>query len=146
MAGQRRAYNANQILRSPAWRRSDLDGALRIHSGDLAEVGALDGDWVSVETRTARITVRAEADDRLRRGLVALPHGYGMAIPDIEGVRVTNGPRVNLLTASEDCDPIAATPYHKTVPAAVARATNEEVDRSEADAERIRAVIDARGG
>jgi anaerobic selenocysteine-containing dehydrogenase len=146
MAGQRRSYNANQILRSPAWRKSDTDGALRIHPGDLAEIGALDGEWVSVETRTARITVRAEADERLRRGLVAMPHGYGMAIDDIEGVRVTNGPRVNLLTASEDCDPIAATPYHKAVAAAVERATNEEVDRSEADAERVRAVIAAAGG
>src|SRR5207245_1687249 len=30
VAGQRRSYNANQIFRTPAWRKDDPDGALRI--------------------------------------------------------------------------------------------------------------------
>src|SRR5262249_34334349 len=55
-----------------------------------------------------------EADDSLRRGVGALPHGYGQAYPGAEG-RVVVGPRINIITASEDCDPIAATPYHKNV-------------------------------
>ena len=114
VAGQRRSYNANQIFRTPAWRKNDLDGALRIHSDDIAALGAVDGGWLAVETRTGRIVVRVEADDSLRRGVVALPHGYGQAYPGGEG-RIVIGPRLNVLTASEDCDPIAATPHHKNV-------------------------------
>jgi len=114
IAGQRRSYNANQIFRTPAWRKNDRDGALHIHPDDIATVGAVDGGWLAVETRTGRLVVRIEADDSLRRGVVALPHGYGQAYPGGEG-RVVIGPRINFLTASDDCDPIAATPHHKNV-------------------------------
>jgi len=114
VAGQRRSYNANQIFRTPAWRKNDPDGALRIHPDDIAALGAVDGGWVTVETRTGRIVARVEADDSLRRGVVTLPHGYGQAYPGAEG-RVVVGPRINIITSSEDCDPIAATPYHKNV-------------------------------
>jgi anaerobic selenocysteine-containing dehydrogenase len=47
-----------------------------------------------------------------RRGVVALPHGYGQAYAEVEG-RVAVGPRRNFLTMSEDYDPIVATPRHK---------------------------------
>jgi anaerobic selenocysteine-containing dehydrogenase len=114
VAGQRRMYNANQIFRHPAWRKDDPDGALRIHPDDITALGVTDGGWVAVETRTGRIVVRVAADDSLRRGVVTLPHGYGQAYPSGEG-RIIVGPRLNLITASEDCDPIAATPYHKNV-------------------------------
>ncbi|MFP6759311.1 MAG: molybdopterin dinucleotide binding domain-containing protein, partial [Alphaproteobacteria bacterium] len=145
MAGQRRSYNANQIMRMPGWRKSDIDGSLRIHPDDLAAIDAVDGDWVSVETRTGRLTVRAEANDRMRPGMIALPHGYGMKIKDATGAPVIAGPRINRLTASDECDPIAATPYHKTIPAAVARATNEEISQSEAASERVQALVPAAG-
>ncbi len=115
IAGQRRWYNANQIIRTPEWRKEDKDGALCIHSEDLAALGAVDGGWMTVETRTGSIVVRIEADDSLRRGVVSLPHGYGQAYPAGEE-RITVGPRINYLTSATDCDPIAATPYHKNVP------------------------------
>ena len=98
-------HNANQIFRTPAWRKSDPDGALRIHPDDLAALGATDGGWMAVETRTGRIVARVEADASMRRGLVALPHGYGQAYPDGHGDRVVNGPRLNLITTHDDCDP-----------------------------------------
>ncbi len=115
--------------------------------GDALEdvVAAVDGDWVSVETRTGRLTDRAEANDRMRPGMIALPHGYGMKIKDATGAAVIAGPRINRLTASDECDPIAATPYHKTIPAAVARATNEEISQSEAASERVHALVQAAG-
>ena len=50
------------------------------------------------------------------RGVVSLPHGYGMEHPDESGARRLNGARINELTAAEDCDPIAGTPWHKHVP------------------------------
>ncbi|MBO0877789.1 MAG: molybdopterin-dependent oxidoreductase, partial [Pseudonocardia sp.] len=79
VAGQRRSHNANQILRAPAWRRSDPDGSLRGRAEDLASVGVDPGDWAAVVTRTGRLVVRAEADESMRPMQLALPHGYGMS-------------------------------------------------------------------
>ncbi|SHK73316.1 Anaerobic selenocysteine-containing dehydrogenase [Pseudonocardia thermophila] len=139
--GQRRRHNANQILRPPAWRRTDPDGALHVRSDDLAAIGAAEGDWVAVVSRTGRVVARAEVDDTLRRGQVALPHGYGMAVPDGRGGRVVHGPRINLLTDAADRDPIAGTPHHKDVPVRLERVTAEERERAEHDHEQIHRLI-----
>jgi anaerobic selenocysteine-containing dehydrogenase len=143
VAGQRRMHNANQIFRTPAWRKSDPDGALRIHPDDLAVLGGTDGGWMAVETRTGRIVTRTESDDSMRRGLVALPHGYGQAYPDGHGNRVVNGPRLNVITAYDDRDPIAATPYHKNVAVRLAPVTGAEAEEAEALSRRVRAIAAA---
>jgi anaerobic selenocysteine-containing dehydrogenase len=114
-AGQRRMYNANQIFRDPAWRRDDPDGALLINPNDLARLGARDGEWIAVQSASGRLVARCKADDSLRQGQLALPHGYGQSYPTDKNERLSNGPRVNVLTESGNCDPIAATPYHKHV-------------------------------
>lgn len=141
--GQRRQYNANQIIRTPRWRAGELDGSLRIHPDDLAGIGAADGGWVTVRTRRGKLTARAEADDTLRRGYATLPHGYGMRYPLAGGEMVTIGPRINMLTASDDCDPVTDTPYHKNVAADLSRATNEEAARGEDAANKVRAYLAA---
>jgi len=139
VAGQRRSYNANQIFRNPAWRKDDPDGALRIHPDDIVALGAIDGGWMAVETPTGRIVTRVEADDSLRRGVVALPHGYGQAYPpDGVGKRMVAGPRINIITSSDDCDPIAAIPYHKNV--RVRLAPLDPVGAAEAEANSVRAL------
>ncbi len=141
--GQRRSHNANQILRAPAWRRTDPDGALRIHPADLAGLGLDSGSWLAVVTAAGRIVVRTEADDSMRRGQVALPHGFGMSYPDGRGGRVTNGPRINLLTATSDRDPIAGTPHHKDVPVRLEPATPDEAAAAEEASTRVRELIDS---
>jgi formylmethanofuran dehydrogenase subunit D len=110
-----------------------------MHPEDLVALGVADGAWICVQTRTGELVVRAEADDSLRRGVVSLPHGYGQLYPDAEG-RVVVGPRLNLLTASEDCDPIAATPYHKNVAVRLAAADAARSAAAEATSARIRAI------
>jgi anaerobic selenocysteine-containing dehydrogenase len=142
VAGQRRSYNANQIIRHPGWRRDDPDGALRINPEDLAALGVPTGGWIRVETRTGTITVRAQADDSLRRGVVSLPHGYGQAYPDGEG-RIIVGPKLNLITASADCDPIAATPYHKNVAVRLSAADPVSAASAEAISARVREIAAA---
>jgi anaerobic selenocysteine-containing dehydrogenase len=138
--GQRRSHNANQIMRPPAWRRTDPDGALRARTEDLAAIGAADGEWVAVVTRTGRIVVRAEIDDSLHRGQVALPHGFGMSVPDGHGGRVTHGPRINLITDATDRDPIAGTPHHKDVSVRLERATAADCANAERDRDRVRQI------
>jgi len=139
VAGQRRSYNANQIFRTPRWRKDDPDGALRIHPNDITALNAKDGGWMKVETHTGSLTVRIEADDSLRRGVVALPHGYGQAYPTGEE-RLVVGPRINQITSSEYCDPIAATPYHKNVPVRLTPLTGSEAERAEKVSSRTRLI------
>ncbi|WP_236791504.1 molybdopterin-dependent oxidoreductase [Amycolatopsis sp. GM8] len=139
--GQRRSHNANQILRAPAWRKTDPEGALRARPEDLAAAGAEAGDWVAVVSRTGRIVVRAEADDSLRAGQLALPHGFGMSIPDGHGGRVVHGPRINLITDAHDRDPIAGTPHHKDVPVRLEPVTEAERAAAEHDSTIVRSLI-----
>ena len=143
IAGQRRMHNANQIFRTPAWRKTDPDGALRIHPDDITALGARDGGWMAVATRTGRIVCRVESDPSMRRGLVALPHGYGQSYPDGAGGRIIDGPRLNLITAHDDCDPIAATPYHKNVAVHLAPVVGPEAEAAEAASARVRVVATA---
>ncbi len=66
-----------------------------------------------------------------------------MDVTEADGARVVVGPRINMITASGDRDPIAATPHHKTVAVALRRASNEEVDQAEQNSRRVQAVIAA---
>jgi anaerobic selenocysteine-containing dehydrogenase len=114
IGGQRRHYNANQAIRDPRWRKTDPAGALHMHPDDLARAGGTAGGWMAVVTPAGRLVVRVEEDPRLRIGQASLPHGYGQIYDTADG-KVTIGPRLNLITMTDDCDPIARTPYHKNV-------------------------------
>ncbi len=116
MAGERRTYNANQIYRDPAWRRNDPDGAMRMHPDDATSIGVIDGATVRCTSATGAIDAVVSIDDTVRRGVVTLPHGYGMRYAD-GGVI---GPAINVLTARAHCDPRTRTPYHKYVPVRLA--------------------------
>lgn len=119
-AGERRDYNANQIMRTPEFNRTDPDGALRIHPDDAAEVGVENGSQAWCESHTASIEVKVAFDPAQSRGFVSLPHGYGVEYPNLVTEEMElHGPRINLLTSSLHCDPIAKTPYHKYVPVRV---------------------------
>jgi anaerobic selenocysteine-containing dehydrogenase len=126
IAGQRRHYNANQAIRDPRWRKNDPAGALHMHPDDLAAANGVAGGWMAVVTPAGRLVVRVDADPRLRRGQASLPHGYGQ-IYDIPQGKVTIGPRLNMITMTEDCDPIARTPHHKNVAIRVELPTLAEI-------------------
>jgi anaerobic selenocysteine-containing dehydrogenase len=139
-------HNANQIFRTPAWRKSDPDGALRIHPDDLAGLGGTDGGWMEVATESGRLVARVEVDDSLRPGVVSLPHGYGQGYPDGRGGRLVDGPRINLLTAGDDSDPIAATPHHKNVRVRLRPAGSADAAAAEERSERVRELAAAERG
>lgn len=111
-AGERRSYNANQIYRDPAWRKVDADGAMRMHPEDARCLDLSEGMRASCRSERGEIEVSIELDEGLRRGVVTLPHGYGMRYRDSAPL----GPQVNRLTAGDHCDPFSKTPYHKYVP------------------------------
>lgn len=121
MAGERRAYNANTIVRDPGWRKTDSDGAVRVHPEDAGRLGVEAGDRVMIESAGGAIDAVVELNDQMLPGVVSMPHGYGLSYPDPSGDRQQSGPYINQLTSSDHCDPMSKTPYHKHVPVRLTR-------------------------
>ncbi|MGW4641977.1 molybdopterin-dependent oxidoreductase [Sphaerisporangium sp. NPDC004334] len=117
-AGERRAFTANTIFRDPSWRRRDTDGVLRVSPKDAAGLGLSDGSRARVTTRRGSVEAIVEITDTLQAGHISLPNGLGLSYPGETG-EITIGAPPNELTASEDRDPHAGTPWHKHVPARV---------------------------
>lgn len=128
MAGERRAYNANTIYRDPAWRKTDGEGALWMHPADALALELEEGDAVTVESAHGRVECVLARKEGLPRGLVSLPHGYGLEHPGSDGARVRSGPRINELTRGDHCDPRTKTPFHKGVPVRVRAASGEVLE------------------
>jgi formate dehydrogenase len=116
-AGERRSFTANTIMRDPAWRKKDPEGALRIHPTDAAALGLLDGKRVRITTAGGTAVAVAELNDTMRPGHVALPNGLGLAYSPAGGEPEVTGVAPNELTTTGWRDAIAGTPWHKHVPA-----------------------------
>jgi anaerobic selenocysteine-containing dehydrogenase len=118
-AGERRSFTANTIVRNPEWRKKDRAGALRMNPDDAKRLGLDDGGAARVTTRRGSAEVVVEISDRMQKGHVSLPNGLGLDYPDADGARVATGVSPNELTASEDRDWLAGTPWHKHTPARI---------------------------
>lgn len=117
LAGERRSYNANQIYRDPAWRKVDPQGAMRMNPADAESLQLHDGTHALCDSGHGQVKVVIEIDEGMRRGVVSLPHGYGMRYGDREPA----GPQINRLTWGAHCDPLSRTPFHKYVPVRISR-------------------------
>ena len=118
-AGERRSFTANTILRNPDWRKKDSHGSLRINPEDAQRLRLTEGGRARLTTKRASVEVTIEISDRMQPGHVSLPNGLGLDYPGVDGTRLTAGAAPNELTASEDRDWLAGTPWHKYVPARV---------------------------
>jgi anaerobic selenocysteine-containing dehydrogenase len=114
-AGERRSFTANTIIRDPAWRRKDARGALRVSPQDAASLGLSDTGTAIVTTNRGTVRTTVEISDRMQPGHVSLPNGLGLDYPD----QPRTGAAPNELTDSAWRDPVAATPWHKHVPARI---------------------------
>ncbi len=117
-AGERRSSTANTIMRDPAFRKRDSIG-LRMSRGDAQQLGVRDGARVRVVTRRGSAETVVELSDTLQAGHLSLPNGLGLAYSDPIGDVAVHGVAPNELTASEDRDWLAGTPWHKHVPARI---------------------------
>ena len=118
-AGERRSFTANTIIRNPDWRKKDAGGALSMNPEDAKNLGVADGSRARLTTRRGSAEVLVQVSDRLQRGHISLPNGLGLDFPGVDGQRVMAGVGPNELTRSEDRDPVAGTPWHKSTPARV---------------------------
>jgi anaerobic selenocysteine-containing dehydrogenase len=121
MAGERRSYKANQIYRDPSWRKVDKEGVMRMHPEDAKAFEFSKGATAICESANGSIQVIIEIDDTVRKGMVTLPHGYGLRYQDSAPI----GPELNKLTSSDWCDPFSRTPFHKYVPVRITTAKVE---------------------
>ncbi|MEL6922795.1 MAG: molybdopterin-dependent oxidoreductase [Bacteroidota bacterium] len=113
LAGERRSYNANAVIRDPAWRKKDTEGLLKINPKDAETHRLENGDWVRLRSTTGAVQIKIWITDEVPTGLLSMPHGYGFQYPGHN--ENTTGALVNVLTSTEDCDPLAKTPFHKNV-------------------------------
>jgi len=118
-AGERRSFTANTILRDPEWRKKDPEGALRINPEDATQLGVANGDRVRLSTKRGSVDVAIELSGTMQRGHVSLPNGLGLDHTSNGGDRVRTGAAPNELTATEDRDWLAGTPWHKHVAARI---------------------------
>jgi anaerobic selenocysteine-containing dehydrogenase len=117
-AGERRSFTANTIMRDPEWRKRDGQGALRINPDDASRLGLTAGAQARVSTRRGSVVTTVELHEGMQPGHVSLPNGLGLDHVGESG-RVVTGVAPNELTATDDRDPWAGTPWHKSVPARV---------------------------
>jgi anaerobic selenocysteine-containing dehydrogenase len=118
-AGERRSSTANTIYRDPAWRKKDVEGALRLNPLDARRLGVSDGGLARVTTRRGSATAVVELTDTLQPGHASLPNGLGLDHAAEGGDAVRTGVAPNELTASDDRDWFAGTPWHKHVRARI---------------------------
>jgi anaerobic selenocysteine-containing dehydrogenase len=123
-AGERRSFTANTIFRDPAWRKKDAGGALRMSPADADRIGVAAGDRVRITTKRGSVEAAVEVTDIMQPGHVSLPNGLGLDERAEDGQVVRTGAAPNDLTASEDRDWLAGTPWHKHVPARVEPVVN----------------------
>ncbi len=118
-AGERRSFTANTILRNPEWRKKDVEGSLRMNPDDASQLGVGSGDRVRLSTKRGSVDVTVEISQMMQSGHVSLPNGLGLDHTTQGGDRVQTGVAPNELTATEDRDWLAGTPWHKHVAARI---------------------------
>ena len=128
LAGERRSYNANAVMRNPEWRKKDVEGVLKINPEDAEKYNIKSGDLVRCISKTGQIEIKSFVTDEVQTGLLSVPHGYGFSYSG--HTEETTGALINILTATEDCDPLAKTPYHKNVRVRLEKISEEALQMS----------------
>lgn len=103
-----------------------------LHPDELAAQGLKPGDLAELRSRHGMIEVVVEADPDLRRGVLAIAHGFGRA-PGQAGDTRKFGSNVNKLTKlDDDYDPISGMPRMGAIPVSLTPiAANRAADQEE---------------
>jgi len=113
--GRHMDYNANTIMRDPAWNEGkNSPCTLMMHPDDAIALNLRDGQTVRVTTEAGSEDIELEVTDAARPGQVVMPHGFGLVHAGQK-----HGANVNRLTKNSNRDPIAATPLHRFIPCSV---------------------------
>lgn len=123
VAGSRRAYTANCIMRDPNWIKGKGQVELSIHPDDAAALDLAKDSTVLLETEFGSTEAPIFFDERMARGSLSLPNGQGMDFTDKDGNVLKPGVWINKLTSGSHRDKFIGTPLHKFVPARIKKAS-----------------------
>ncbi len=126
VAGARRAYTANTIIRDPSWIKGKAPFALTIHPKDAENYSIEEGALVTLETENGAEQVNVAFDDRMHMGTLSIPNGQGLLHRTEDGEEIRPGVFANNLTNYKHRDKFVGTPLHKFVPARIRLVTTGE--------------------
>jgi anaerobic selenocysteine-containing dehydrogenase len=109
-AGRHMKYNANTLMRNPAWNKGKRACTVAVNPVDAESLNLTDGQQVRVATEAGSELGELQITDQVRPGMVLIPHGFGL----INDGKVY-GINVNRLTQNTHRDPLG-TPLHRYVP------------------------------
>jgi anaerobic selenocysteine-containing dehydrogenase len=92
-----------------------------LHSSDLSQLGASEGEIVNVTSSHGAIQVRLHADDTVRLGTVSVVHGFGTGLASEVKDGAGKGCSVTCLTAMTEVDPISGIPRSSALPVSITR-------------------------
>ena len=96
-----------------------------MHPDDLAMLGLHNGDEVFIESARARIPGIVEAEDRLRRGVVSMTHGFGDTPEHDANFRNIGSSTNRLIDNARDYDPVTGIPRMSAIAVRVTPLTPE---------------------
>jgi anaerobic selenocysteine-containing dehydrogenase len=88
---------------SPLLMRGGRRHAARVHPGDAEALGLADGEVVRISSPHGSIEIEATLTDEVKRGTVAVPHGWGHS-GGWETATAAGGANVNELASSDPAD------------------------------------------
>jgi anaerobic selenocysteine-containing dehydrogenase len=112
-AGRHMKYNANTLMRNPDWNQGKRVCTVAVNPVDAESLGLHDGQQVRVTTAAGSDVGELQPTDQVRRGMVLIPHGFGLVYKG-----KVYGINVNRLTKNIHRDPLG-TPLHRYVPCRV---------------------------
>lgn len=95
---------------------------------DAHALGLLEGSHALCRSDGGEVDVRVRLCDTMPRGVVSLPHAYGLEHPAPDGKRRATGAKVNVLTKAGYRDPLTAVPFRKHVRVSVVPIAGDRTD------------------
>jgi anaerobic selenocysteine-containing dehydrogenase len=112
-AGRHMDTNMNTLMRNPEWNRNKRACTIALSPDDAEMLGLVDGQTVTVTTAAGSEQGELQVSDQVRRGMVLIPHGFGLLYDgQVYGINV------NRLTKNTHRD-FLGTPLHRFVPCRV---------------------------
>ena len=94
---------------------------MQLHPDDATRLGIEDGGLALVKSRVGEVSLAAEVTDRIRPGVVSIPHGFGQNLPDVQLSVASDyaGVNTNVLTDEYFLDPVSGNIALNGVPVTV---------------------------
>jgi formate dehydrogenase len=124
MTGGRSLHLMNSWLTElPNVQKREQENRCEMHPDDASALGISHGDRVRVRSDIGEIELPAQVSDRVRRGIVCIPHGWGSRVfsPADGADPVVHGVNRNLLVDHRVVDPFSGTPKLNSTQVAVER-------------------------